>query len=245
MSEANEQWCEARTREADLTDVDRAVTYLTNNAQYMRLRQGPRERLADRHGAHRGRLPPRHRGPVRHHRSPLVARRRRGHPQTPRRRHQWRPPRLPRLLQAALPARAPPHPLRPRQHPEPRPHPHHSLTTTSPPITSDQDPVRHTSRKNAPPSRSPEAPRTTGARVSRPQNPAEMAHSQDATRVGRGGRGESGEANSDSVPSCSARNSPRLGERDRACIRPVRSQVGASSSPSSPVDAGGPILAER
>jgi len=50
MSEANEQWCEARTREADLTDVDRAVTYLTNNAQYMRLRQGPRERLADRHG---------------------------------------------------------------------------------------------------------------------------------------------------------------------------------------------------
>ena len=42
----------------------------------------------------------------------MVSRRRRGHPQAPRRRRQRRPRRLHGLLQATLPRRAPPRPLR-------------------------------------------------------------------------------------------------------------------------------------
>ena len=88
-----------RTRHLDLTDMDRAVTYLTNNHKHMKLRQGTGQRLAHRHRHDRGRLQIRHRGQVRDYRGQVVPRRSRGHPQAPRRRRQRRPRRLHELLQ--------------------------------------------------------------------------------------------------------------------------------------------------
>ena len=111
-----------RTRHLDLTDMDKAVTYLTNNHEHMRYDKALDERLADRHRHDRGSLPVRHRRQIRNHRREMVSRRRRGHPQAPRRRRQRRPRRLHELLQETLPGRTPPGPLRPRQHPRPRPH---------------------------------------------------------------------------------------------------------------------------
>src|SRR5216683_6928248 len=52
----------------------------------------------------------------------MVSRRRRGHPQAPRRRRQRRPRRLHKVLQEPVPRRASPSPLRPRYHREPPPH---------------------------------------------------------------------------------------------------------------------------
>src|SRR6266568_5163953 len=86
------------------------------------LRQGTGGRLADRHRHDRGSLPLRHRRQIRDHRGQMVPRRRRSHPQAPRRGRQRRPGRLHELLQDTLPQRHPPDPLRPGQHPQPRPH---------------------------------------------------------------------------------------------------------------------------
>ncbi len=74
-----------------------------------------------RPGSSRGLLQIRHRRQIRNHRREMVTRRRRGHPQNPRRRRQRRPRQLHDLLQDTLPARTSPGPLRPRQHPRPRP----------------------------------------------------------------------------------------------------------------------------
>ena len=105
-----------RTRHLDLTDMDKAVTYLTNKQPAHEVRQGPSRRLADRHRDDRGRMQIRHRRPFRNYRGQVVTRRRRGHPQAPRRRRQRRPRRLHDLLQGTLPRRAPPRTLRPRHH---------------------------------------------------------------------------------------------------------------------------------
>ena len=86
------------------------------------LRQGTGRRMAHRHRHDRGRLQIRHRGQIRHYRREMVSRRRRGHPQAPRRRRQRRPRRLHEVLQDTLPGKTPPGPLRPRQHREPPPH---------------------------------------------------------------------------------------------------------------------------
>ena len=59
-----------RTRHLDLTDMDKAVTYLDEQPPAHALRQGPREGLADRHRHDRGRLQIRHRGQIRFQQSP-------------------------------------------------------------------------------------------------------------------------------------------------------------------------------
>jgi hypothetical protein len=90
---------------------------------------GTRERLADRHRGHRGRLPAHHRRPPRHHRSPLEPARRPGHALDARHRGQQRPARL---LELAHHPRARPQP--PQQAPQPARTPAHPgtrrMTTT-------------------------------------------------------------------------------------------------------------------
>ena len=110
-----------RTRHLDLTDMDKAVTYLDEQPAAHEIRQGTGERVADRHRHDRGRLQIRHRRQIRNYRREMVSRRCRDHPQGPRRRRQRRPRRLHALLQATLPRRAPPHPLRRGHHRTPQP----------------------------------------------------------------------------------------------------------------------------
>jgi hypothetical protein len=105
-----------RTRHPGLTDVDKAVTYLANKPAVHEIRQGPGERVADRHGHDRGRLQIRHRRQIRNYRREMVSRRCRDRPQDPCHRRQRRPRRLHALLQAALPRRTPPQPLRRGHH---------------------------------------------------------------------------------------------------------------------------------
>ena len=110
-----------RTRHLDLTDVDRAVTYLDNNHQHMKydkalasgwpiatgmIEGACRFVIEDRFGITGARW------------SPDGAE---DHPQAPRRRRQRRPRRLHELLQGTLPQRAPPRPLRRGQHRPPQP----------------------------------------------------------------------------------------------------------------------------
>ena len=112
-----------RKRHLDLTDVDRAVTYLENNRQHMKYDKALEKGWPIATGHDRGRLQVRHRRQIRNYRREVVTRRRRGHPQDPRRRRQRRPRRLHELLQGTLPRRAPPRPLR---------RGHHRATSTSP-----------------------------------------------------------------------------------------------------------------
>jgi hypothetical protein len=111
-----------RGRGADLGDVDRAVTYLTNSHPYMRydkalargwpiatgmIEGACRHIIEDRFGVTGARWGLQG-GP--------------GHPEPAHHRDQWRPGRLHGLLQTAHPRRAPPRPLRRRLHPRPRAH---------------------------------------------------------------------------------------------------------------------------
>ena len=58
----------ASTRHLDLTDVDKAVTYLTNNHMHMHYDKALAAGVADRHRHDRGSLPLRHRRQIRNHR---------------------------------------------------------------------------------------------------------------------------------------------------------------------------------
>ena len=61
-----------RTRHLDLADMDKAVTYLTNNHKHMRYDRALADRLADRHRHDRRRLQICHRGQVRNYGREMV-----------------------------------------------------------------------------------------------------------------------------------------------------------------------------
>ena len=109
-----------RTRHLDLTDMDRAVTYLDNNREHMRYDKALAKGWPIATGMIEGACSFVIEDKIRNYRRQIVPRRRRGHPQAPRRHRQRRPRRLHEVLQRTLPRRAPPGPLRPRQHRGPR-----------------------------------------------------------------------------------------------------------------------------